>query len=373
MVTIRSLDNALKTFSDGWHRLHRAEARHHNDHLPISRLPNDLLVEIFALASGLEARLTGLGYRHEELITLVRLVSVCYEWRGIVYNAPSLWACISTGQPHQANFECLARLDEAPLHLSLDYGSLKDEDTEELNARIFEEVHRWKTVRLHDIMINTLTKLKQRAAPLLEKLDLRLNIETPLQTVNLFRGSASRLRHLTLVNITIPWESDLLSRLRLLHISLYDTYSPSAQEVVQVLQSCPDLTRFTLHLPPEVHPGFSSLETSTIELPQLEYLSLMVHPMMTDHLLRRMRIPSCKYFSVNHAEATGPAFSAATDHLNPRLSSILLAAKKVDIVIKRNALRQQRSRHMDGKMSLEDGWQGGTIRTHSSLRRSVHG
>ncbi|KAG9004186.1 hypothetical protein FRB94_002618 [Tulasnella sp. JGI-2019a] len=44
-----------------------------------------------------------------------------------------------------------------------------------------------------------------------------------------------------------------------------------------------------------------------------------------------MRIPSCKRLSVVDFEATGPTFSAATAHLTPGLSSILLAAKNVFI------------------------------------------
>ncbi|KAG8992886.1 hypothetical protein FRB94_011211 [Tulasnella sp. JGI-2019a] len=376
-ITMRSLADALMTFRDMMHCRYSAEAHHHNTYLPISRLPNDLLVKIFALASEMEYRFMVSGHHGPgEVTTLARLVRVCREWRRIMDNTPSLWAYLSSSYPLPANFECLARSNQAPLHISFNYRWLKYEGGRELYTKIFEEVHRWKTVKLHNVTIEALNKLENWAAPLLETLDVQWNLETTLRTINLFCGSASRLRHLTLININIPWDSNLFSRLRTLHIYHYQIYSPSAQEVVQVLQSCPGLTRFRLHLPPEVHPGPIPLETPIIELLQLDYLSLRVHPLMTEHLLRRMRTPSCKYFSIDHAKATGPTFSAAMDHLNPSLSSILLAARKVDIVIKCNALDYKATAKIDkdeydNESRMRDGDLAQYIRIQASGDRST--
>ncbi|KAG9034644.1 hypothetical protein FRB95_012964 [Tulasnella sp. JGI-2019a] len=264
MVMMRSLGDALKTFGDDLQRRYSAEARHHNTLLPISRLPNDILVDIFTLVSDMddwymESNYSGGG----EMIALARLLLVCHEWKGIVSNAPSLWAYISSNRPDRVNFEILARADQVPLHISLNHYA---RDCEELDRRVFQEVHRWKAVKLFNVPIETLNELEQQPAPLLEKLDVRRDNRLALGRVNLFCGSAGRLRHLALFNIRFPSESDLLSRLRTLHIEHHEEGGLSAQEVMHVLQSCPDLTRFKLDLPPEAHPGSIPLETSTIEL-----------------------------------------------------------------------------------------------------------
>ncbi|KAG8998366.1 hypothetical protein FRB94_009875 [Tulasnella sp. JGI-2019a] len=257
---------------------------------------------------------------------LATFVSVCHGWREIVYNTPSLWAYISSDHPDRTNLECLARSDQAPLHI---YFNFHDAICQEFRTKIFQEVHRWKSAELLYVPKEFLEELEQRQAPLLERLDVKGDGQDS-ETRNLFHGNASRLRHLTLLDIEIPWDSNLLSLLTALHIR---THYLSVQQVAQVLQSCPDLTSSKLFLPPDLRPGPIPLEAPIVELPRLEHLAMRVHPLVTEHLLRRMRIPSCKSFDVDHAEATSPTFTAAMSHLIPSLSSILLAATKVSIAI----------------------------------------
>ncbi|KAG9034643.1 hypothetical protein FRB95_012963 [Tulasnella sp. JGI-2019a] len=351
---MRSLDKALKTFIDGLHHLYSVEASHHNTLLPISRLPNDLLVEIFALNSEMDHQSKGWDYNLRTEFALTRFASVCRKWREIVCSTPSLWAYINSTHPHRANLECLARSDQALLRIFLNYHPLRYKEIEDLNPRIFEQVHRWKTVELHSVDMDMLTELEQQAAPVLERFLLQADPGMVEETVNLFGGSASRLCHLTLININIPWESGLLSRLRTLHIDHQHEGGPSARQLVHVLQSCPELTWFKLYLSPEAHPGSIPPETFPIELPRLQYLVIKVHPLMTEHLLRRMRIPSCKGFCVEEVEAIGPTFSAAMAHLNPSLSSILRVVKDVHIKINSNSLDYKATTTVE-----EDGYEDG--------------
>ncbi|KAG9008873.1 hypothetical protein FRB94_012842 [Tulasnella sp. JGI-2019a] len=358
-IMIRSFDDGSKTFRDGLHRLRSAKAQQHNTLLPISRLPNELLVKIFAFASVLKSGRknppVGLGYFWHDQRALTRpgshgptmlatLVFVCHRWRGIMYNAPSLWAYIRSDRPHGANLECLARSDQAPLRISF---NLDHTDHQDFRTKLFQEVHRWKSVKMTIMTMEHLKDLEQRPAPLLEKFDVRYRRDMagpPMEVPNLFCGSASRLRHLTLVNITIPWESNLLSCLKTLHIR---TEGLSAQQVVHILQSCPDLSSFKLDLPPGIHPGPMPQEASTIELPRLEHLLIRVHSLMTEHLLRRMRIPTCKAFDIYDTGATRPTFSPAMEHLIPSLSSIHLAASKLSIHISSTALRYEATAKID--------------------------
>ncbi|KAG9029750.1 hypothetical protein FRB95_004952 [Tulasnella sp. JGI-2019a] len=321
---MHSFDNSLKTFSDGLHRIRSAKARHHNTLLPISRLPNDLLVEIFTLASAMEDRLTRqcCGDR-TNIRMLATLAFVCHEWREIVHTTPSLWTYISADHPETASLECLARSDQAPLRISVEYPLFQFPARHKFKTRIIHEVHRWKSADISDMDIELLRELEQRPAPLLEMLDIRGNMGSAAVMRNLFCGSASRLRHLSLTHFRIPWDSSLLSHLRTLSIGYWRDDGPSVQQVVHILQSCPDLTIFDLCLRPELHPGPIPPGVSTVDLPQLEHLSISVHPLMAEHLLQRMRIPSCKTFHVNDTDATGPTFSLAMDHLIPSLTSIL--------------------------------------------------
>ncbi|KAG9034809.1 hypothetical protein FRB95_012502 [Tulasnella sp. JGI-2019a] len=339
IIMLRSLDDALKTFTDGLHRLRSSKARHHNTLLPISRFPNELLVKIFTLASvqkkdiSMEPNALRRRRRNHSCFQMAErmletLVFVCQEWKEIVYDAPSLWAHIRTDRPRAANLGYLDRSCQAPLHISINSFDLQ---YGEFKAKIFQEIHRWKSVAISGMTREHLEELEQWPAPLLERLYLHYgpNVE---RAFNLFCGSASRLRHLALSEVRIPWESDLLSRLRTLEIR-HDEDGLSAQQVVYTLRSCPDIISFTLCLPQGLDPGPMPLDTLTIDLPQLEHLFIMVHPLMTEDLLRRMRIPRCKSFGVTQVGATGPAFTAAMEGHIPSLSSILLAASELSISI----------------------------------------
>ncbi|KAG9005642.1 hypothetical protein FRB93_009568 [Tulasnella sp. JGI-2019a] len=82
---------------------------------------------------------------------------------------------------------------------------------------------------------------------------------------------------------------------------------------------------------------------------------MRVHFLMTEHLLRRIRIPSCKTFDVDNFGVTGPTFSAGMEHLIPTLSSILLAASKLSIDIGSTALRYEATAKADGDDEKEHG------------------
>ncbi|KAG8987591.1 hypothetical protein FRB93_004463 [Tulasnella sp. JGI-2019a] len=352
-IVIRSFDDALKTFCNNLHRLRSAKARHHNTLLPISRLPNDLLVNIFASVFETKDPFMGSVYGGRSVVgMLATLVFVCHEWREIMHSVPSLWTYLNSEHPHEANLECLARSGQAPLHISYSHNDLPTELSEKFVTTIFQEVHPWKSVRFHDTTCERLEELEQRPAPFLEKLFIRVDWASHT-TLNLFRGSASRLRQLILFNVTFPWESNLFSGLRTLHIAHPREGRPSVQQVMHILRSCPNLTNFTLCLelkgyPDDLVPPYFALEPPRfehlsmdvdplmtehllgVELLQLKHLNMDVHPLMTEHLLQQMCIPSCKTFNIHQA---GTNFSAAMDHLIPTLSSIFLSASRVCIDI----------------------------------------
>ncbi|KAG9029749.1 hypothetical protein FRB95_004951 [Tulasnella sp. JGI-2019a] len=78
VIIMQSFDDSLKAFSDGLHRIRSAKARYHNTLLPISRLPNDLLVEVFGLASGMKDHPTGSCYRRR--VDIYMLATLVFVW-----------------------------------------------------------------------------------------------------------------------------------------------------------------------------------------------------------------------------------------------------------------------------------------------------
>ncbi|KAG9029748.1 hypothetical protein FRB95_004950 [Tulasnella sp. JGI-2019a] len=231
VTIIQSFDDSLKTFSNGPHHIRSAKARHHNS-LPISRLPDDLPVEIFRFASGMKDHSTRSCYGHRIYISmLATLVFVCHEWREIMHNTSSLWAYVSTNHRDMVNLECLARSDQVSLRVLLNCPVFRRVARHGFETKIFQEVHRWKCADIS----GTFMELVHQPAPLLERLEIEGNMEGAPVAYNLFCGSASRLRHLTLTNIIIPWDSSLLSHLKTLRIRYHQNYSPSVQQVVHVL------------------------------------------------------------------------------------------------------------------------------------------
>ncbi|KAG9031562.1 hypothetical protein FRB95_002556 [Tulasnella sp. JGI-2019a] len=228
-LMMHSFDRALKIFGDGLQRLRSAKAHHHNTHLPISHLPNELLVKIFALASEVEDPHTTLDYRRfytpRDRKTRTRpaqaeLVIVCHDWRRLMLQTPSLWVHIRSDHPRRAYLEFSARSGDIPLHIYLDENDLSNPTARQyFKQMICQDVHRWQSVKMYVTSMEFMGELKQLAAPTLEKLVVRGDdLENSRGVKNLFCGGTKKLRHLILHNISISWGSNLFSCLTMLSI-----------------------------------------------------------------------------------------------------------------------------------------------------------
>lgn len=86
---------------------------------------------------------------------------------------------------------------------------------------VVNECERWKLARVTVHNIDAFEPLCHHPAPMLVTLDLananRDNGET--RCLDLFNGDAPRLKDLRLIQIVIPWESRLLTRLRTLSLT----------------------------------------------------------------------------------------------------------------------------------------------------------
>ncbi|KAK7038974.1 hypothetical protein VNI00_010366 [Paramarasmius palmivorus] len=82
----------------------------HNAQLPISRLPNEVLIEIFL-------------YFVDSTPVIVLLSHVCRKWRDVLVHYPSVWSSPNFSRPQLAK-EMIQRSKPGPLHIHLN--SLRD-------------------------------------------------------------------------------------------------------------------------------------------------------------------------------------------------------------------------------------------------------
>ncbi|KAG9008688.1 hypothetical protein FRB93_006234 [Tulasnella sp. JGI-2019a] len=122
---------------------HIAEtSRRFNFQAPIHRLPDELLVKIFALTIVTDS----LG--GPRLPQIVRLGLASKNWHTIVYETPSLWAQISSRYSDRENKVAILRSKEHPLrvHYDLhDYMTLGDTNEAKFVTSASREAHRWQS------------------------------------------------------------------------------------------------------------------------------------------------------------------------------------------------------------------------------------
>ncbi|KAG9021313.1 hypothetical protein FRB95_002409, partial [Tulasnella sp. JGI-2019a] len=208
-----------------------------NAYAPIHRLPNELLVKIFALMLSPDCYdLRPNPY----CLTMLGLVSK--DWNSVICEVPSLWAQISSNYSDRENRVAVLRLKEHPLYIQYISGSLSawDQDKTALLNLASREVHRWQSANLvlySDCMMALLHHFASSSVPNLEvlKIDCTRLQEQP-NSIDIFSRGADRLRHVDLRNFPIPWKSRILSRLETLKISEWpcNYRGPSTSEIMDI-------------------------------------------------------------------------------------------------------------------------------------------
>ena len=120
-----------------------SDRRQFNAHVPINRLPIELLVEIFHYCRNSETFLS----------PFANLTKVCHHWYDLVVNTPGLWAIIDL-----CNSACyseslfrlwLRRTKDIPLHLEAK-GELDQDQTTSFNEDIVPDIwHRISSIDVH--------------------------------------------------------------------------------------------------------------------------------------------------------------------------------------------------------------------------------
>ncbi|KAG8988198.1 hypothetical protein FRB94_003218 [Tulasnella sp. JGI-2019a] len=295
---------------------------------PIYSLPNELLIEIFALVHALD-------YPHLGNLCLIRLGLVSTDWGRIVFETPSLWGHISTIHPVEQNRTAIRLSKGYPVRVAYYHDYMGSGGSETAFIRFAsQEAHRWQMAHFHvgDYTLPLLHDFAALSVPRLEELliDCSTVPEELLQgvSINIFGGVADRLRHVTLCDPPVPWSSRLLSRLETLSISSRDAhFAPTTSEITAILRQCPDLRAFSLFElgGDEIHvSGAAPSEAETVHLPALTSFVLQLrNAEVFNRIISSIRIPACTEFDLECFYSTGNPFSSGARHFTSALSSAI--------------------------------------------------
>lgn len=243
--------------------------------LPVSRLPVEVLVEIVTHL------LNPWVSSHEYPQKLRTLTLVCSQWHHIIDNAPTLWSSLCSFFPRKYTATSILKSKSSNLTIyQLDH-YISDEQPHYATfmGQVLPEVRRWEVA---DICVDALDdqslRLLEQRAPQLTSFSFDMSSwkpdEFPSAPLDLFGGYAPQLRTLELHEVPILWTSSILTGLRSLCLVFPTNKGPSALELLQMLQMCPDVTILKLVGWMDKSGPNSTSQAPNIELRRLAQLTL---------------------------------------------------------------------------------------------------
>ncbi|KDQ52215.1 hypothetical protein JAAARDRAFT_485411 [Jaapia argillacea MUCL 33604] len=211
-----------------------------NTFAPVSRLPPELLVEVFVLCTR--------GYCHPSAdLDWIKVTHVCHNWRQVALRAAHLWTRLPIGNERWV-IEMLLRSNNAPLVVLCHHDH---EGFTGLDAALqnLDRVRELSTVVPH------WNAQWSSPAPLLEVLRVTTGVG-PLTSPkshmtiprDLFRGTTPSLRTIHINRCSADWTSPFFCCLTHLNISeILRASRPTLDEIFKILQRCPELETLFLH------------------------------------------------------------------------------------------------------------------------------
>ncbi|KAG8874625.1 hypothetical protein FRB97_005766 [Tulasnella sp. 331] len=303
---------------------------------PIDRLPDELLSDIFSLV------VEEIDFFH--LKRLVKLMLVSKGWSKIVLETPSLWAYARSDHACRAYETAILRSKESPLRVVCkEKGNLKH-----FMQSALQEAYRWKSAEFHlehDVSLYVIDSLNNISAPIMTELKVYCREVFGGRSFDIFSGGAPRLRHLTLVNIRVPWGSTLFSQLEVLFFTSSSIIGPSTEELADILQRCPNLLTFELERnPPRNVTTLANVLSSNLEpvhLPLLNSFKIDVSDACAlSDILSCVHMPACTNLTVTCRGGTegNQVFSDRTRGLALLLSSLLQSAPTLGVYLSSECL-----------------------------------
>lgn len=253
-------------------------------------------------------------------MVLLILFPASRYWADVALETPALWAQISVSPHHSLERarRKLARSKTCPIDISIKYGPRTDHlcnVTQQVTRAM--ELFRpalWRTRTFHLVVPNrpqahAALSQCQENAPLLTTLSIEVchaiqqedHTTIPLP---LFNGHTPKLRSCYLTSFNFGWDLTFLSKLTALKLDGYfNSYSPSATTLVNILRQCPELEELTLRnltdgesgpcVKPLERPDVPATATRLFHLPKLTKACFhYVSTTLTQHIFNQVTFPN---------------------------------------------------------------------------------
>ncbi|KAF9232499.1 hypothetical protein BU15DRAFT_81186 [Melanogaster broomeanus] len=270
-----------------------------NGLLPVSRLPPDVLANIFLCQA--HSFYQDHGYsRTSGAPPWANVLYTCHHWRDVALSCPSLWSFLFVSSPRWTE-ELLSRTKMAPLRIRVDVGCSTQEE-----MMFFEKVTTDVT-RIQDLSLKFPRSLAEgffsklsTPAPLLHTLRLfvtKSGAESVLVPDTLFNRDTPALRTLELYRCHISWCSPTLTGLTILRLrDIASSSQPTVTELLAMLRHMPDLAHLYLenalsgaeHILASQH----YLLSECVDLPQLLRLAIIAPFSAVVVFLSNVTVPS---------------------------------------------------------------------------------
>ena len=227
----------------------RALKSRRNELSPISRLPAEVICNIFSLIE--EDNITYSGRGPASWSNFSR---VSQYWRSTALSAPELWTKIPLSYPRWAK-EMLIRSKKAKLTIQSRFSfDSSDSKAIEMLRSCLCEMDRIEELKLPATPGLTLEKIFQgppKSAPQLRTLCIGSQLSYPYARAGIsiyedFFCDTERLKHVELINCKISWDSQLLTGLTSLNLEDALKAKSSITQLLDALQRMPALTDLRL-------------------------------------------------------------------------------------------------------------------------------
>jgi len=298
-----------------------------NELAPISQLPVEVLLHIFALCASTSQKpfrlsTTSVGYHSTESIDWIHVTHVSHKWREVAISAPSLWAHITPSPPPWA-IEMLSRSNPVPLSVKADFLDLSIKGVK-TTPIVLRHLSRIRELTLVIPELGFLQEVLSQPAPILDSLTLRFYHRHRVFALpdSLFAKTAPLLRQMSLDNCHLPWDSSLfrgLTHLRLVNLEM----KISLPQFLDTLSGMPFLRELSLRRAvPSLPRDNINAETSPapLTLSHLSMLYLNGYSSNCANLLNHLKLPTRPFlefvFEIRNpvVEQTCGIFSAVAQH-----------------------------------------------------------
>ncbi|KAG2344018.1 hypothetical protein BDR05DRAFT_1059277 [Suillus weaverae] len=283
-----------------------------NDRVPVSRLPDEILLMIFNHIEE-EKRLNGFDSDDDETYAIgdapacLVVTHVCRYWRKVALECPTLWTLIRCTPPLWLDV-MLERSQKAPLVVS--YSAFSISLLEGCMDKVLLHLPRIKHLELRVFEFDTfrtpvMDLLSSQPAPMLEKFKFVLysfgGLPTTVSTSNtIFQGQAPLLQHLDVFIGNRIWSSCIFGGIRTLRVA-----RPPLPDLLSTLRCMPTLEQLTLVS--GLSRSAQLIPSNKVPLPRLKSIALSgISLKIAVSILAHLALPIDVKIALQLSPITGP-------------------------------------------------------------------